>query len=1328
MRVQPMEDPKIVSLAMLLQRSRPLSAAAFIPIPSGTSEPSSTFDRISKKRKLNPSDGNHSSGLDCQIDVFEVNLPSRILSSLRHPSFLIGTVRLTDSSSRNPGCFNSDCLTFSDGAAKLCCSVLGLDGKILGKRIRVLAWNFIPLKCNGGVLEIIRWDLVEPADNVDFRSSPLLSLSSSCHNRCQPAVCGKLVAISPFVVVPCTVQSRKYRPKAEHGITDGGNLKGFLADIMTCNCASCYSGAFQEKSHHSFTKPVILYFCGSTSSWRSVMSNLLGYIVCIRDVKKKLVSTGREKSYEMFVTRDRAALYLFQLPSETISCRKIRISGKGEMGRYNGTVTGIHMQGMVIELDKKVWLLLTDHLLAPPHSLRIGSIVALSNIHFVHTTFPWVKVLLLGACFKTSLSVKSFSPLEAQCNYRSLNQSLLGKFIESLTFSAKFWVLLVISSFRKKFSGTLSEKEILGSKHTEGFVHMYCRSCLPSCAFRTRHQLFIEFCEHDCWNSGGETDTGKLKLVVPLTNFIGSCEVLWINLLSQMQNDTDITDIETHDAALSCEGKPHGQLTRRFISSEDLGVILMGTLQICPSSGRLQMIDATGSIDIVVPDLLSNSDLNKIYEVKDYVLILEGLPVPLDSIESLKCDIFSCRSIFNHVISKKKKFQHTSYVLFYLRNATCLSSAFNFLHKDRHVSFNKNAGAKFQLLLVTHKYPAVQSIQDDHLIGLRSSLFAEAKILPYYLFLHGDNGESLSADVTMEELTGDLRHAQSNDDPDKLFSGRLKVFHASDEIRTLTSCEHKLLQMHSPCEVPCSLAIRTDNSVQLLACLLYHDDGDETSELKVLLEFKRETFSQYKLLRIGALYIMQHVKEEVKQSLACHKALVTSQKPIWSLSFSSEKVLYQNGSQKSHYLEASSVNNGRECLINLQKNEVSSKLSTSDIHLYIPSEAADLLSGSNGSCENGLSSLFLALEQVLSVSACISMMATASVHVSVLCNSDYRLPVGDLISLNGNIVKIHTVERSSNSCIHLSDDYHMVRIQGTFGPNAYPVAMGPGMNATFYRVLMMGEHKLMLTPVSFVVINSIKEVDIHYYARKCSVPVSDTEILSREFVNTVPSCLIWHLYQRKENWPVQLCCRVVAVHSLVVEHTDKIQNTHLTEWSKMPAIGIPLAGFILDDGSSSCSCWADAENATALLRLNETSSKVFNDSCCSLKWTNINKTLKTTGNLLEKMLNKHQRVTVKKYRKLLDSTSLDLMFSVDSSKELSSHDENLLKFVILNACCGSVLNVVGSKMDSNTMEQLKQVTEIEPILQSMKNVWVKEVRHINPAQEARALIQELVAT
>ncbi|KAK2992317.1 hypothetical protein RJ640_020310, partial [Escallonia rubra] len=145
--------------------------------------------------------------------------------------------------------------------------------------------------------------------------------------------------------------------------------------------------------------------------------------------------------------------------------------------------------------------------------------VSARNVHLVNPKFSWMKIVILGACFRTSIILKSFSPMEAGCRIHSYSQSLLGKFINSLAFSARLWAVLLISCFRKKFAGILSEKEILGSKH------LLC-SWSKEKAFRVplsyrirssllQHGVFTEFCKHDLCGCGDEPDHGHQKLVSP---------------------------------------------------------------------------------------------------------------------------------------------------------------------------------------------------------------------------------------------------------------------------------------------------------------------------------------------------------------------------------------------------------------------------------------------------------------------------------------------------------------------------------------------------------------------------------------------------------------------------------------------------------------------------------------------------------------------------------------------------------------------------------------------------------------------------------------------
>jgi hypothetical protein len=82
--------------------------------------------------------------------------------------------------------------------------------------------------------------------------------------------------------------------------------------------------------------------------------------------------------------------------------------------------------------------------------------------------------------------------------------------------------------------------------------------------------------------------------------------------------------------------------------------------------------------------------------------------------------------------------------------------------------------------------------------------------------------------------------------------------------------------------------------------------------------------------------------------------------------------------------------------------------------------------------------------------------------------------------------------------------------------------------------------------------------------------------------------------------------------------------------------------------------------------------RAFESSGCTLKWVGITKSSwKTTMYHLEKMLKKHHRIVVKNHGSMVDSSYQDLNVSVSSDGDLSSSDDNLLKFIIFHACFGT---------------------------------------------------------
>ncbi|EPS66950.1 hypothetical protein M569_07828, partial [Genlisea aurea] len=85
------------------------------------------------------------------------------LGALNHPAVLVGTFVLP-SFDIQISLIKCGCFRFSDGSATVCCDTLDFDLEMIGQKVIVLAWNFLPMKCgrnndaNGGFLEVIRWE------------------------------------------------------------------------------------------------------------------------------------------------------------------------------------------------------------------------------------------------------------------------------------------------------------------------------------------------------------------------------------------------------------------------------------------------------------------------------------------------------------------------------------------------------------------------------------------------------------------------------------------------------------------------------------------------------------------------------------------------------------------------------------------------------------------------------------------------------------------------------------------------------------------------------------------------------------------------------------------------------------------------------------------------------------------------------------------------------------------------------------------------------------------------------------------------------------------
>ncbi|KAF5468328.1 hypothetical protein F2P56_012486 [Juglans regia] len=1340
-----MEDPKVLTIAELLRLGRPLTATNSLHSPH-RARPLPKLS-VLKNQRFKPS---------CRPpsppDPTGSNPNPKLLTPLDHPAIIVGTLTLpTDESAFAPNptlrCPYNNCFRFSDTSATICCDIIDLDLRILGKEINVLAWNFVPMKPGAGFLEIIKWGFPQLSgglgrcSNVDL--FPLVSGSSSSSEDSSKAryrIHGLLESVSPVTLVPCYM-----------GLSSSTsvNLRGFLLQVLACECKVCtcktaamaLNDSIQEQGRsrsHSYNKAWFVYFCGSASSWHPVIMKLIGNAITLLGLKKKLIYFDKEESRLMYVTTEKSTLHLPGLSDNRVPCERSVIKGKGECGSYKGIIRGVYMQGMVVELDNEVWLLLTDHIISQPHSLRVGAFISVRNVHFVNPRFSWKKMLILGACFKTNIIVESFSPLEAGCHIVSQSESMLGKFVASLAFSARLWVLLLVSCLRKKFAGTISEKKILGTKHKEGLAQVYASLRLPTSVFLSRHGVFMEIFKHNHCGCGSELYSDSLKLVIPISCFFHHCEATWMRIL-QLKNDCKKLCENNLFSLQSCEGRLYERSVRKILTSDDIGIILLGSLKISPSSGRLQLVDVTGSIDVLIPDLPSTWNANSIYEVIHYRLVIEGAPNLVDHLGLL--DKVTCKNLpFYPSIDQKD-------------------------------DLKKLEGGTFHLLYVTHKFPVLYKVHGDPAIPDRSCLYVEALVLPWDLYFVEDGLVNLEK-VSGEQLKECPEHS-ANENYERLSLKRRKSDHASiresssgvmfefcksSSELSACSCSSTQSSEEPRCcnsnsyEISCLVTVRGVNGNRAVSSGIMHctrlnlntGGSCRSSMQKVLLEFKSESFVKYQLLQIGGHYITRHHRDDFFcnfKDVSGVKVHVTSETHLWSLSYASDEVIPENNS--SYYPASDSFFRNNEVLsedrIELQVSTQNSLRTCSDVHLCLPAHLIDLFEENIKGLEEGLAKATLTTKE----------LANASLSIG---SPNCLFPEGKFSSLQGQVISVHSTDDSSidvllsqeNSdvpqsrsfqrtiqsfCIHVLVDNHVVRIFGSLNKHACPIGFGPGTYATFHRVLELGsKNRFMLTPVTYIVINSIRAVSGPYSDSYLSFqPIPD--VYSNASPDTVSSGQFSELSQCSDCKPMRFHCRVVAIHLLVLEKV-KYDGLLSKAASRPPVVDIPLACFVLDDGSSSCRCWANAQRASTMLRLHEKlPQRAFESSHWTHKWAGIDDSACSSAiHHLERIFKNHDRITVKNFGSMFDSSYQDLAVSTSSDNALSALDESLLKFMILNASFSSSWTVIARVIDGKAVWQLgkEHLAEMEMTVDAMQNIFAMEVCYTNPLADGRNMIQELL--
>lgn len=890
--------------------------------------------------------------------------------------------------------------------------------------------------------------------------------------------------------------------------------------------------------------------------------------------------------------------------------------------------------------------------------------------------------------------------------------------------------------------------------------------------------VLTELCRHESCGCGSEPYHGNLKLVAPISILLSHCDNMWMRTVSK---DCHTSQEKSRFNLLSHERTSYCLPLRRNFSSEDIGILLLGSLKISPSSGRLQLVDATGSIDVLVPDLPSTWKTNNIYEVVDYSLIMEGMPKVVDHLGLLNNESLSCSHIF-HYVPRATEMNLAIYSYFHLSRATCKNLCFY-----PSVPFNEDLqelqSGRFHLIWISHKYPLLHQLQGDPVIPNRANVFVEAVALPWDLSIAGMDPIAHSGEISRIWLNKPLRHYIGENNEEYLPNKKCKMdcMPSQDFVSVLVDDQSYVGSELSACsgslrestkwkcgelscpEIPCLAIARNANSHNLVSsgklcctnCKVKIGADYKPSGRKILLEFSSDSLFRYQMLQIGGYYVIKHRKEE---SFCClkdynntggGKICVSSRICLWSLSFSSDDVTNDKSLDDAPPGD-SSLSNEEVLMKNqvelLLRRSTGNSPECSDVQLHLSADVMHLLVLKLNKMKEGFMPVVMP-EEAFNGSPHFMTKMSASSTPFASSNSCCVFPEGNLISVLGNVVAFHFLNSNlanahsscetvsdiphmgcfqgipSSCCVHVLVDKQMVRIFGSLSKHAYAVGFGAGVNATFHRVLKLrGTNRLLLTPASFIVINSIRVANEASQENSSDLWLYRSSAASSDKVSFV---MISELNQRAESKPVKFYCRVVAVHVLVLENRKYLASkVHCMQHF----LDIPLASFVLDDGSSSCYCWANAERAATLLRLHEElPMRAFESSGCTLKWVGITKSSwKTTMYHLEKMLKKHHRIVVKNHGSMVDSSYQDLNVSVSSDGDLSSSDDNLLKFIIFHACFGTFWTVTASAMEMNAVNQLEKehLMQMEMAPHPMQNVWAKEVCYTDTRTEAWNMVQE----
>ncbi|KAL2645249.1 hypothetical protein R1flu_012836 [Riccia fluitans] len=221
--------------------------------------------------------------------------------------------------------------------------------------------------------------------------------------------------------------------------------------------------------------------------------------------------------------------------------------------------------------------------------------------------------------------------------------SMLLRYLQKVSFSSAFWILSLIGSFRRKFGGIYSDKELMGSKKDPGIILKYVQKVLASDDALERPDYIKEFFDHQHNSSSGGTVAHVSLTKVLSVSSLTEASLQWSRSKTLPTRTGCCTDYSRWLEIKRLSSSLDNSITRRefghsFISSHELGVTLLGFLQVCQESGQLELMDATGSVCVVVPDLLSSAQVSSIYQVSKFTVIVKESPENCSSTQDGDCD------------------------------------------------------------------------------------------------------------------------------------------------------------------------------------------------------------------------------------------------------------------------------------------------------------------------------------------------------------------------------------------------------------------------------------------------------------------------------------------------------------------------------------------------------------------------------------------------------------------------------------------------------------------------------------------------------------------